>query len=88
MKLTRAKAKEMGAKSTRKGIPNKTTKEIRETIQTLLENNLDKIQEDINQMSPEQRVKTILSLAKYVLPIMKPKEISKETETVTISFID
>lgn len=78
MIISSQRAKEMGAKSSRKGIPNKSTKEIRGIIQTLLENNLDKIQDDLDQMTPEQRVKTILSLAKYVLPIKKEEVFKQE----------
>jgi hypothetical protein len=89
MHLTSEKAKEMGAKSNRKGVPNKTTKEIREIFQLLLENNLEKIQDDLDQMAPEIRVKAILNLAKFVLPTLKATELLNSKENIfEISFID
>jgi hypothetical protein len=57
------------------GTPNKVTSEVRESFNHLLKNNVDKIQDDINQLKPYERVKVILELAKFVLPTLKAMDI-------------
>lgn len=87
MSLSKDRAKEMGAKSSRKGIPNKSTAEVRELFLRLVEKNIVKIDNDLEQMRPEQRVKAIISLAKIVLPPLRQEEMQKDREVV-ISFVD
>jgi hypothetical protein len=73
----------------KKGSQNKTTKEIRNLFQELLETNFHKIQTDLDEMKPEQRVKTLMELSKFVIPTLKATEISGSNEkTIEISFID
>ena len=73
----------------KKGTPNRTTEEMRELIKGVLEKNILKIHQDLEQMKPEQRVKAIIDLSKFVIPTLKATELSSDKEkTVTISFID
>ena len=51
-----------------KGTTNKTTAELREKFSLLLESNFDKLQKDIDLLEPKDRIKTILELAKFVVP--------------------
>ena len=92
MAFNKDTAKEAGKKSSRKGTQNKSTNEIRELFQTLLENNIEKIQVDLDLMKPEQRVKTILDLSKFVIPTLRATEhsggIDSKEKVVTISFKD
>lgn len=62
------------------GTPNQTTAEVREKFSLLLENNFDKIQSDIDLLEPKDRIKTILELAKFVIPVLRSTEIIGETE--------
>jgi hypothetical protein len=64
----------------RKGSVNKATKEIRESFQKLVENNLEQLQTDLQEMSGKDRVKTILELARFVIPTLKAVESSSTTE--------
>ncbi|HEY9222331.1 MAG TPA: hypothetical protein VIO43_12235 [Lutibacter sp.] len=80
MSFTKKTAKEAGKRSNRKGVPNKTTKEIRELFKTLLEANIEKIQRDLNKMDPQQRVKIILEIAKFVIPTLRSSEIKAEVD--------
>lgn len=57
------------------GSKNKTTEEIRASFQELLENNLSKLQQDLDKLEPEERLKIILSLSKFVLPTLKTTEL-------------
>lgn len=61
-----------------KGSPNRTTKEIRNLFQQLLETNFTKLQSDLDKLKPEQRVKAILELAKFVVPTLKAIDLSTD----------
>jgi len=78
MSFTSETAKEAGKKSTRAGKQNKTTEETRERFKELLEQNFDKIQEDLDQLAPDQRIKVLLDLAKFVLPTLRSTELKAD----------
>jgi len=61
-----------------KGTPNKLTTELREQFTQLLENNLDKMQIDIDQLEPKDRVKVLLELSKFVIPVLRATEITTD----------
>jgi hypothetical protein len=63
-----------------KGSLNLATSEIREKISLLIENNFDKIQSDIDLLEPKDRIKTILELAKFVIPVLRSTELVSESE--------
>ena len=70
-----------------KGIPNKTTTEIKEAFQMLLEDNLPTLQRDISSLEPKERVKFMLELANFIIPKMKSVDLkSIDTEVITIDF--
>jgi len=70
-----------------KGSVNKSSNEIRETFQLLLENNIEKIQEDINGLTPKERVKLLLDMAQFVVPKLRSIDLqTDEEEIVTIDF--
>jgi hypothetical protein len=54
------------------GTPNRTTAEIREQFQKLVSNNIDLLENDIKELEPKERIKTIIELSKFVLPSLKP----------------
>ena len=70
-----------------KGIPNKTTTEIKEAFQMLLEDNLPTLQRDISSLAPNERVKFMLELASFIIPKMKSVDLKADkTETILIDF--
>ena len=70
-----------------KGIPNKTTTEIKEAFQMLLEDNLPTLRRDISSLEPKERVKFMLELATFIIPKMKSVDLkSIDTEVITIDF--
>lgn len=75
MSFTSETAKEAGKRSTRAGKKNKTTEETRERFKNLLDANFDKIQEDLEQLAPDQRIRAILDLAKFVLPTLRSTDL-------------
>jgi len=60
------------------GTPNKVTSEVREQFQHLLENNIDKMQNDIEQLEPKDRLKVMLELSKFVIPTLKATEFKQD----------
>jgi hypothetical protein len=70
-----------------KGSVNKSSNEIRETFQLLLSNNLEKIQDDLNELEPRDRIKLLLDLASFIIPKMKSVDLKSDVEeTITIDF--
>lgn len=65
----------------KKGTPNKNIKDIRQTFQLLIENNLDNMELWINQLAeknPEKAINTILRLSDYILPKLTKTEITEK----------
>ena len=70
-----------------KGVPNKTTKEIKEAIKTIIDAEFEQLDVYLEQLTPKERLDFIAKLLPYVLP--KQSEVSLDTEkAVTISFKD
>ena len=70
-----------------KGSVNKSSNEIRETFQLLLENNLEKIQDDLNELEAKDRIKLLLDLASFIIPKMKSVDLTADKkETILIDF--
>lgn len=60
------------------GTPNKTTGEIRDLFKDMLAKNMGKFQRDLNKLEPEQRLKILLEVAKFVIPVLKQSDIKAE----------
>ena len=56
------------------GVKNKSTQKIRDSIQHIVENNIESIQESLDLMKPRERVKYIIDLIKFVIPTLRPVE--------------
>jgi hypothetical protein len=52
------------------GTPNKVPNELRQNIATLLNNNVAKMQTDINALQPSNRLNILIELYKLCLPRM------------------
>ena len=57
-----------GKMSSREGIPNKTTNEVRRAFKQLVESNLPQMQSDLDSLEPKERIKFMLDMAKFILP--------------------
>lgn len=75
-----------GKKSTRKGILNKSNKELRERINYIVTNNLETIEKDLEQLESKDRVNAIIQLLKFTLPTYKQIEIDNSDTTKDIQF--
>ena len=69
------------------GSKNKSTQKIRESIQLIVENNIESIQDSLDLMNPKDKIKFILDLMKLVLPTLKSEyEIQSISETPSIDY--
>lgn len=66
-----------------KGSKNKTTQKIREAFHYFIDNNLDRMQEDINSLEPKDRLEVILKISKFVLPTLRATDLKMEDERVS-----
>jgi hypothetical protein len=55
---------------------NKNTNAVKECFTTLLECNLDQLQDDINSLSAYNRLKILIELAQFVVPRLKAVEVT------------
>lgn len=62
------------------GSKNKNTVEVREMFAELVSNNIGKLQSDLNEMQPRDRVKAITDIAKFVLPTLKAQDLKLNDE--------
>lgn len=61
-----------------KGAPNKVTRDLREFVQSFLDENTDRIQEDFDSLEPVERLRFIEKLMQYVLPKKTEKSLPPE----------
>lgn len=59
-----------------KGTPNRNTSEMKEAIKTILDAELEKVQEHLEQLEPKERLDFITKLLPYVVP--KQSEVKNE----------
>lgn len=57
-----------GKMSSREGIPNKTTNEVRKAFKQLVEANMPQMQSDLDALTPRDRLRFIIDLSKLILP--------------------
>ena len=62
-----------------KGSRNKSTADIREKFQQLVEANFEQLEKDLKALRASERVKAITDLAKFVLPTLKATEVDLST---------
>ena len=70
-----------------KGTPNKVTKDIRESYQLLIEKSLDRLESDLMELTPKERIEVLIKLSEYVVPKLTKIEANLETKTTGINII-
>lgn len=73
----------------KKGVPNRTTAQIREAYANLISNNIPKFESWINDVAhndPERALKLILELSVYVIPKLASTELKVEDMTNSIDY--
>lgn len=59
-----------------KGTPNKVTAELRDRLQAIIETAVEELPDLLEQMPPEEKVKTLTALLPYVVPKLSNVEVS------------
>lgn len=77
--MSEVKRKKYGGRKA--GTPNKDTKELRERITELIDNNFDSIQADLEALPPEKRLDFLVKLFEYALPKLNRTEFEAIVET-------
>ena len=57
-----------GKVSSREGVPNRTTQQVRKAFQLLIDDNLEQMQSDLDALTPRDRLRFIIDLSKLILP--------------------
>ena len=57
-----------GKMSSREGVQNRATSEVRKAFQLLVETNLPQMQSDLDSLEPKDRLKFMLDLSRFILP--------------------
>jgi hypothetical protein len=60
-----------GKMSSREGVPNRATSEVRRAFKQLVESNLPQMQSDLDSLEPKDRIRFILEMAKFILPTLQ-----------------
>lgn len=68
-----------GVKSTRKGVPNKATSDLRDRVKLIIDNNIERLQSDLDKVEPKERLNFLIQLLNFALPKLKAMEITDET---------
>jgi hypothetical protein len=72
-----------------KGTPNKLTSSIRETLADVLTDySNETLRSDLNDLTPQERIKAITNLYRLTLPPIKPElpEVNQEITPIVIHF--
>lgn len=68
------KGEVLNPKGRPKGSLNNTTKEIREFLGLIIDENKTQLQTDLKSLEPKDRIKVILEMMRFVLPTLKSIE--------------
>ncbi|WP_372751609.1 hypothetical protein [Labilibaculum sp.] len=66
----------------KKGTLNKQTAKIKEVVYSVVTNNIDQLQSDIDLLEPKDRINVMLKLLDYVIPKKKPEIEEEDKEPV------
>lgn len=71
-----------------KGAANKSTEIVRKSVASLLENNLENLQNDLDKMQPKDRVFALLQFLKFHIPTQKAVEVTDVSFDSRTEWID
>jgi predicted component of type VI protein secretion system len=66
-----------------KGVKNKTTSQLRETINNFLENNFEQVMKDFTELGPKDRAKLYCDLLQYGLPRLQAIQLETEFDSLS-----
>lgn len=78
---TFAKGNSLGGRKL--GSKNKTTEKIRDTFLHFIEDNLERMQEDFDELEAKDRFKYLFEMSKFILPSLKSIEFGNILDELT-----
>jgi hypothetical protein len=84
MKTLKEKQSLAGKKSSRKGVPNKSTAEVREAFKLLITDNLPNLDKWLNkvaQENPEKALDIIVKFSDFIIPKLQRVEVDASLST-------
>ncbi len=75
-----------GKMSSREGVPNKASSQVREAFKQLVQSNLPQMQSDLDSLEAKDRLKFMLDLAKFILPTLQAVSIDDLRENEAEGF--
>ena len=77
----------------KKGVPNKITKDLKESIKLIIENEFESLPETLQQLEPEKRIDVLIKLLPYIVPKLQniqiePTKEEEEKKVTIIRFVD
>lgn len=63
-----------------KGIPNKTTGQLRESITQFIEDNFEEVEKDWRKLNPKDKLNFYRDLIQYVIPKMQSADITNHND--------
>jgi hypothetical protein len=61
-----------------KDVPNKVTTKVREMYSLFVELNMERLQDDFDQLEPKERIDVLLKLSEYVVPKLQRQVVVQE----------
>jgi hypothetical protein len=74
-----------------KGSKNRTTEEMREFIQKVVDKNFERLEEDLDKMNPTNRWTIIQKITQYFMPILSKNDNNNNMTgdiTINVKYID
>ena len=70
------------------GTPNKSTDELRITIQSFIENNIESMQSNFDQLEAKDKLLFIEKMLNYSLPKLKQVELTNDPDAISSEDLD
>lgn len=67
-----------------KGVPNKTTTDLRQWINSFIDDNREQIKKDWNSLEPKGRIMLFEKLLKYSLPTLQATNLTSDFKTIKL----
>jgi hypothetical protein len=55
-----------------KGVPNKLTKELRQSLKDVVSGHIEQIGQDLDKLEPRERLELLIKILQYILPKVEP----------------